>query len=471
MPCPRLPRAPWPTLAVLVAGWWLAGCSTVPTPAANPAPFVPDRLTPEARVAAFDQVANTIAQRYVDAKFNGVDWAAVQQRYRPLALAAPDDEAYWQLLDRMVGELKDAHTTVRSPLQVRATRAQRGQHGVQLMRLGEDWVVAGLAGNSQAALLGLRPGQRLLKVNGEPVAPWWQKQLAQVRGSSTERSQALLVNRRLNEAAVDSELTLDLVRADGSPQTLRLRQDPLQHPLVRSHHLANGLGYLRFAAFNPAIRGEIDNALKRLATTRGLVLDLRGNPGGNLKMTTELLGWWLADGEVGEVITRDNQRLTALAGLLDTTPSLKVKAQAQRLAQPLAVLVDENSASASELLTAVLQDQGRARVFGSVTCGCLLATRAGDALPGGGRLQFSEVDMRIGRGKRVEGQGVVPDVPVTPNPAAALAGDDVVLNAAWAWLENQAVAPNPATTAPTASSTAQPEPAHLAQTSTRPTPP
>src|SRR5947209_9934480 len=72
-------------------------------------------LTVEQRERAFDFVWNTIQQRYHDPRFNGVDWRAVGDRYRPLALAAPDDETFWDTLDRMTGELHDPHTRVESP--------------------------------------------------------------------------------------------------------------------------------------------------------------------------------------------------------------------------------------------------------------------------------------------------------------------------------------------------------------------
>src|SRR4051812_17954325 len=72
-------------------------------------------LDTAAREKAFDFVWGTINVKYYDPNLNGVDWNAIGARYRPLALAANDDEAFWEVLDRMTGELKDAHTRVESP--------------------------------------------------------------------------------------------------------------------------------------------------------------------------------------------------------------------------------------------------------------------------------------------------------------------------------------------------------------------
>ena len=99
--------------------------------------------------------------------------------------------------------------------------------------------------------------------------------------------------------------------------------------------------------------------------------------------------------------------------------------------------MDDNSASAAELLAAVLQDRGRARVFGVTSCGCLLGGRSGgEPLPGGGRLMMSLFDMRIGPapGKRIEGVGVQPDQPVPLTLQALQTQRDAVFEAAQAWL-------------------------------------
>ncbi len=424
----------------------LAGCATAPAPVARPAtavPYVQRTLNTDERKAAFDKVWTTIQQQYVDPQHNGVDWNAIGERYRAELLRGGIDEGqFWRGLNRMAGELKDAHTSVRSPLEVNAIVQQRGNFGLGLAKLDGHWVVGGLAGNSQAALLGVRPGHRVLQIDGQAADNWWQATAAAVRGSSTERSNFNLVSRELNQRPVGSILTLALQRPDGSSYSVALRQDP-QSPaqsLLRSHLLASNLGYLRFAAFLDPLMPEMTVALKRLSSAQGLVLDLRGNGGGSFKMAVEMMGWLLrGGGEVGEVITRNNQRLTSqtAAGVQDNTPSLQVTLQPQPLAMPMAVLMDDNSASAAELLAAVLQDRGRARVFGVTSCGCLLGGRSGgEPLPGGGRLMMSLFDMRIGPapGKRIEGVGVQPDQPVPLTLQALQTQRDAVFEAAQAWL-------------------------------------
>ena len=77
------------------------------------------------RRLAIDHVWTTVSQRYYDPSLNGVDWAAARRRWEPEALRAPDDEAFWRVLDRMTGELRDAHTRVESP--ARAALRERSE--------------------------------------------------------------------------------------------------------------------------------------------------------------------------------------------------------------------------------------------------------------------------------------------------------------------------------------------------------
>lgn len=413
----------------------LSACSTAPI--APPKPFVPGVLSPADRQAAFDEVVQLIQSRYVDAQHNGVDWGAVAARWREPVLKAADDARFWRELNRMVGELKDAHTQVRSPLEEKATREQRGAHGLSLRPHEGRWWLTQVSPVSQAALLGVQRGQQVLAIDGVPVADWWARQAAEVRGSSTERSQAVLVNRVLNGGEVGSERRLQLRRPDGGEFSVTLRQDALVHPAVRTHLLADGSAYLRLDSFNRLWRTELDHALRRLAPAKSLVLDLRGNNGGDLRMAVEFLGYWLPSGSAGKVLTRDNQRLTALLGLLDVTPTLDIKAQPNGLKLPVALLIDERSASAAELVAGVLQARGRVRVFGATSCGCVLGVRRGEELRGGGRLVFSEVDLLIDGNRRLEGVGVQPDEALWSDPAALQRGEDPVLNAARAWAAGQ----------------------------------
>src|ERR1700681_3822297 len=115
--------------ALALTALFLAGCSLVDPhnrigrqrgeAAPLPSEFVAGPpgapLGAEQRQRAFDFVWSTINDKYYNAQLNSADWKSVGARYHTLALAAADDETFWDTLDRMTGELRDAHTRVESP--------------------------------------------------------------------------------------------------------------------------------------------------------------------------------------------------------------------------------------------------------------------------------------------------------------------------------------------------------------------
>jgi len=111
------------------------------------------------RAAAFDFVWRTVDERYYDPKMNGVDWKAAGAKWRPLVLDAPDDDAFWDRLDRMAGEMRDVHTRVVSPKRARLIeRSQSVNLGFAFRPLGEALVVTSVNAESDAWWAGVRPG-------------------------------------------------------------------------------------------------------------------------------------------------------------------------------------------------------------------------------------------------------------------------------------------------------------------------
>ena len=136
---------------------------------------VPDNravtLDVAARERAFDFVWGTIHERYHDPAFNGVDWNAVGMRYRPLAMAAADDEAFWDVLDRMAGELRDSHTRVESPARVELRkRDEQLTLGFSFLPLEGRLVVSNVGADSDAWWAGVRSGLTVVEIGGEPAA-------------------------------------------------------------------------------------------------------------------------------------------------------------------------------------------------------------------------------------------------------------------------------------------------------------
>jgi carboxyl-terminal processing protease len=221
--------------------------------------------------------------------------------------------------------------------------------------------------------------------------------------------------------------TMPLARSVPSGRPASIGHLPVMYVELESRTLAGGVGYVRFDAFlDPAwLMPAFGEAVSEFMDAPGIVLDLRGNPGGIGAMAMGIGGWFVdrSNLELGTMRTRD----TELRFVLNPRP----RAYGGRLA----VLVDACSMSTSEILAGGLQDLGRARVFGTPTAGAALPSII-ERLPSGDGFQYAFAHYTSVGGRVLEGNGVVPDVVVEPEREALLAGHDPALDAAVAWIRD-----------------------------------
>lgn len=373
-------------------------------------------LDAAARERAFDFVWGTINEKYYDPSLNGVDWGAVGMRYRPLAFAAKDDEAFWEVLDRMTGELKDAHTRVESPR--RAALRKRDESismGFSFIPLEGKLAVLGVSPDSDAWWAGVRPGMTLATIQGEPAMEVYRRLMADTRFDSTERSRHLRVMRRVVSGEEGTTVDLTFERADGSRLDTRLTRHKLSTRASATHRvLPSGFGYLRLTQWTLGLMPRTLEALDAMKDVPGLVVDLRGNPGGSLHSVNAVLArFFPAKTELGRVLTRTGRPISLFFGTVEVIKlKTEVDGDPNAYRGPVVVLVNSMSGSASELFAATLQSTGRAVVMGEPSCGCLLGFLGYARVPGGAELAYSEVGFVMPNGMRIEGEGVIPDRPV-----------------------------------------------------------
>lgn len=200
--------------------------------------------------------------------------------------------------------------------------------------------------NSPAAKAGLLPGDRLTRIGSQPVDSMGEAGLRVELG---------------REAS--GELELEVAARDGGMRTVRLRKETLVDPSVTDARLVDadsGIGYVAINSFSHSTPGEFDAALRDLSgmNMRALVLDLRGNSGGVLSSAVEVARRFLDRG----VIVRTE-------GRAKTSVHHAESAQAAYSGLPLVVLIDEGSASASEVLAGALQDHRLAVIVGERSWG------------------------------------------------------------------------------------------------------
>jgi carboxyl-terminal processing protease len=447
---PRYPFAVVVTLsALLISGcavldpYNMIGRSKPATPLADSPIPIPDTTW---RARAIDVVWNTVNERYYDPKLNGVDWQDVRKRYEPRIMAAATDDEYWELLDKMTGELKDSHTRVHSPKDVERQRKNEAHTlGFGLVDMEGALVVTSVHPDSDAWWAGVRQGMVLKSIEGESAIDVYRRYLKDARDSSTEWARSRGAVRKILVGDVGTGMALVFQRTDGSEIAATIKRRAFKTPPEFVHRvLPSGFGYIRFSGFVGGLQSGVLNAIDEMKNTPGLIVDLRNNGGGSGEMAQALIAKFLAEKKkVGRVLTRTGKPISLMmVDLIKLEPELEGN-KATAYTRPLVVLANEGSASAAEIMTGSLKDLGRATIIGRRTCGCLLGYLGYADLPGGGQLAYSEIGFESYKGERVEHNGVTPDREVVPTREDYLLNRDRTLETAVAFLQAQTTSPSP----------------------------
>lgn len=378
----------------------LAGCVSTPAPRVPVAQLAPAQQARAAQnLRVFSAVWSLVADDHYDPKLAGVDWRAAGEKFGREAAAAEDAKSLYASVNAMTELLKDSHTRALTPEQAEERRTQvRARIGINLGRLDGRWIVAEVLPGSPAQAAGVRPG--------------W---LVQKRSGAT-------LGDRHDFRARDGEVThWEFLDEHDRPVALAITARPLSlRPRQVARELPGGEVYLRFDGFDGPDRRWLSEQLKRHRTAPGVVIDLRQNPGG------ETLSLGIAVGEFFDR-TVDCGTFVSRRGRRSGKSSWPIGSA--RYAGRVAILIDAATASAAEIFAAVLRDHGRATLVGRPSAGAVLASWF-YPLPDGGELQLSREDYFSPRGRRLEGRGLEPDVPVAPTLAELRAGRDPDLAAA-----------------------------------------
>lgn len=397
-------------------------------------------LSAKERAEVFERVWKTVNEKYYDPKFNGVDWKAVREKYRPLAEKAASDAEFYDVLTLMVGELRDAHTRVRSPRRrIESEKKQATSAGVRIWQVEGVPIITSVAPDSDAARAGVMTGMIVRTVGGRAVGEALSEARREVGTSSSERATRLLSYSRLVAGEPETQLELGLTRADGTPLEVSLTRRTLSAATqFAANLLPSGLAYIKFNQFQAPVDKQIKEALLKFKDAPALIIDLRSNGGGDGALGLKIAGYFFDESvSFANIITRTGKPPSAFFGLYKLPKEFKAgKKGGQLYARPVVVLVNEATGSTSELFANAMQEQKRATIIGTQSCGCVLGILHHTKLKGGGDLAVSEIGFVTAKGKTLEGIGVVPDNPIAPALPDVQSGRDVALEAAVRYLEN-----------------------------------
>jgi carboxyl-terminal processing protease len=182
--------------------------------------------------------------------------------------------------------------------------------------------------------------------------------------------------------------------------------------------------------------------IEALKDAPGLIVDVRGNPGGSIHAVNALLSRFFTDKtDLGNVTTRTGQPVSLFFGTVEIIKlKQEVRGRGDAYKGPVVILTNAGSGSGSELFAGTMQAVGRATVVGEPSCGCLLGFLGYARIPGGAELAYSEVGFVMANGRKIEGVGVMPDRPVPVTLADLRAGRDRALEEAQAILATRVAA-------------------------------
>ena len=390
---------------VFVFGWmgllaFATGCATAPRMQVLVAQLPAEQQSRAAEnLEIFNKAWDLVNRKHYDPKLRGVDWEEAAARFAPAAAVAPDQRTLYRALNGMMALLRDSHTRALPPVQVEERRTQvRARTGFNMVRIEARWVVMEVLPESPAEAAGIKPGWIVETLNGEP---WGLRSDYRPRVGEAAKWEFLDEQNR--------KVTLDLVAKrlwNGARQVVR--------------ELPGGYVYLRFDQFDTFDRRWLSQQLKQHAAAPGVVVDLRRNPGGDTFSLGTTIGEFFDRAvDCGTFITRSGAR--------SGKNSWQIGSANYR--GRVTVLVDAGTGSAAEIFSAVLQDHGRATIIGRKTAGAVLASWF-YRLPDGGELQLSREDYLAPKGRRIEGNGIEPDVAVARTLEDLRRGRDPDLDAA-----------------------------------------
>ena len=363
--------------------------------------------TPEGRLTVFDDVWETILERYYDPAFHGVDWQAKRNTFRAAAGRAANSQEFYELLRQMIASLRDAHTRIYSPEEKSDWWNPRFVTvGLTVREIQGVPTVIHVEPNSGAARTDLRAGDVIVSIDNIPVADYLAQRMRanSLENDVTTRFRAVA---SLFDGPAGTEVKVGWATRHGKQKSAVLARYWSQRHLGFSNQRKGKIAVLKIDAFTQSVAVDFSKSLPSvLEGAEGIVLDLRGNGGGDAEAMADIASLFLDEGtNLGKFADRSGAsfELQTFSKRLWRSPNLLPTKL------PLVVLTSENTSSAAEILVAALQNKHRAEVIGTDTCGCVLAIRNRHALPDGGVLDVSEFDYRTAFGVRLEGAGVKPD--------------------------------------------------------------
>ncbi|NCO73906.1 MAG: PDZ domain-containing protein [Cyanobacteria bacterium] len=360
-----------------------------------------------------DEVWQIVNNEFVDRNFNQVNWQ--NKREELLKANYSSKKQAYRAINQALKQLNDPYTRFLPPEQFEVLTGQTsGEVSGVGIRIAidprtQDLYIIDVIKKSPAVEAGLKRGDRIVRIDGKPTALM----------NLEQASEAL-------KGELKSVVRIEISRERKPAFEVKVTRSQIEVPSVDFSLKKEGelnVGYIKLDEFSSLAAQQMKEAIDELKEKKAsaFVLDLRGNPGGLLFASVDIARMWMAEGEIVDVVDRrgGHRRFQANNSAITDLP--------------LVVLVNGNSASASEILTGALKENKRATIVGTTTYGKGLVQSV-HSLSDGSGLAVTISRYYPPSGININKKGITPDVVqniskeqeflLTQNPSLLATKDD-----------------------------------------------
>ena len=366
----------------------------------------------QADTALYDMVWKIVNSKYLDQTNNGQDWERWRYKYDDKIKTSED--AY-VAIDTMIASLNDRYTRFVPPKEFEEEKnAIKGSLfgiGVQIgLRDGKVLIISPIE-DTPGEKAGLKPEDEILAIDGVSTKDMTVDKAADKIRGKKGTAVKLLIKRK-----GEPNKTYSIVRDEIVIKSISVK-------LPEEFKLDDRLGYIRISSFMGKNSGtDFEKELLKLKDKEGIIIDLRANSGGLLTNAIQIADMFLDENIIVSTVDRD--------GYKDTARSRKAFISDQ----PLVVLINTGSASASEILSGALKDNQRAILIGENTFGKGLVQEVKPLVPFGSGLNITIQKYLTPNGTDINKKGIAPDIEVKLSEENVKNKDDVQLKKAQAVL-------------------------------------
>jgi len=387
----------------------------------------------------FEIVWKKVNETYFDPTFGGLNWMDVHDRYQPKIASAKNDEDFHSLVNKMLWELKISHAAFIPPgffAAVEPIVFAEGGIGINMRMLNGNAVITSVDPESPGQRAGLRSGFIIQAIDSIPIAQI-EKDVKLDMPPYNDRGRIAQITKGIMGriyGAPETEVFIAYTDEGGEKREKKIMRAKRSGTPVgpkgmfffavefEAKRLDNEVGYIRLNTFQPPLVTRISNAIKSMSNVSGIIIDLRGNSGGEIERMLDL--FLIEKTFLYLKRTRDSE-----TKIFSDPPNDVYQG-------PLVVLIDELSGSASELFAACLQALKRAVVVGERSPGSVTESDT-MIFPDGAVFMYPVALISTPDGEVLEGYGVIPDIEVGLDREMLLKGIDSQLDSAVRYIEKE----------------------------------